>query len=136
EAITADAARALARELRVGRERGLKQLQTADVVAAVARALALLTAGGGEQVARLAETTGYHPTMVRRALRDLETAFSSTALEQLLRRELGRPEVLDGFVPRADGAGLERAYGPALTVIVLSGNVFPVVVESVTLALL
>lgn len=89
-----------------------------------------------DDVRALASVTGLHPAMVARALDDMPRAFGTPALDRLLRRELPTPAALDRFVERGDGGGMERAFGPPLTVVVLSGNVFHVAVESVVLALL
>jgi hypothetical protein len=83
----------------------------------------------------LAVETGYHPAMVAAALDDVARAFRRPALERLLRRELGAPDVLDRFV-RRPGGRMERAYGPGLVAVALSGNVFHVAAESLVLALL
>lgn len=125
----------LAQRLRAGRDRALAAMPVADIVRGIDQAMAILAGADATVVRRLAETTGYSAPMVRRALGELPAAFGTDALERLLRRELRQPAVLEGFVVRPEG-GHERAYGPALTVLVLSGNVFPVAVESVALALL
>lgn len=130
---------ALAARLRAARARGLARMAVGEIIAAVDRAVVAWGEPEGPRavhLGRLAEVTGYHPRMVATALDDLARAFRAPALQRLLCRELGNPEVLDRLVPRADGHGFERAYGPELTVIVLSGNVFHVAAESIILALL
>jgi hypothetical protein len=67
--------------------------------------------------------TGFSPEAVQRSF-DVELAnYQPDALRALLRRELGDPEVLDGFRPDPALGGHTRAIGPALTLVVCSGNV-------------
>lgn len=117
----------------------LAHMPIADIVEAIDRAVTPWgdpgAAGRREVVKALSEETGYSPAMVDVALHDIARAFRGDELWRLLRRELPEPEVLDRFVARA-GGGWERAYGPGLTAIVLSGNVFPVAAESMILCLL
>jgi hypothetical protein len=127
---------ALARRLREGRAAGLERLPVEAVAAAIDRAVAAFANPRPEEVERLAAVTGYHPAMVAWGLADLARTFRFAELVRLLRRELGDPAVLDRFVPRTDGRGAERAHGPALTVLVLAGNVFHAAAESIVRALL
>lgn len=137
--LTPTAVAELCRRLRLARADGLAQMPVREIVAAIDRAAASWADPDGPRAGRieaLAAATGYHPAMVAWALDDLSRSFCAPALERLLVRELGTPAVLDGFVTRRDGRGWERAYGPELTVIVLSGNVFHVAVEAMALGLL
>lgn len=137
--IDAVEAERLCRRLREAGARELARMPLAEIVAIIDRAVA----GWGDReatgrrtlVSALAAETGYHPMMVDVALAELAVTFREADLWRLVRRELADPGLLDDFVPQA-GGGWERAYGPGLTAIVLSGNVFPVAVESMILALL
>jgi hypothetical protein len=119
--------------------KGVRSLPIAEIIAAIDRAVTPWgdphAIGRAEVVKALSEETGYSPAMVDRALYDIARTFRASELWRLLRRELPEPAVLDRFVARPAG-GYERAYGPELTAIVLSGNVFPVAAESMILSLL
>jgi hypothetical protein len=132
--------RDVAAQLRSGRAAGLAAMPVAEIIAAVDRAVAVWRAPAlrerRAEIEELAAVTGYHPAMVALALDDLARTFNATGLKRLLARELPSPAVLDRFVARPDGGGWTRAFGPELTAIVLSGNVFHVAAESVILALL
>jgi len=73
-----------------------------------------------EAEARLAETTGLAPAMLRRGLD--ETITRLRGIGELLDQDLGSRYALDGFVQRARGVR-SRAFGPGLLVAVFSGNV-------------
>lgn len=135
--LTPDRVREICEGLRRDGGRTLRGMAIGEIVEAAGRAAAGWSAGGGRQVetvARLAHATGYHPAMVALALDDLAQTFRAPALDRLLRRELDDPNVLDRFV--ACGSRLERAYGPELITVVLTGNVFHVAAEAMILALL
>lgn len=73
-----------------------------------------------EAEARLAETTGLAPAMLRRGLD--QTIQRMRGIPDLLDQDLGSRQALDGFVQRAPGVR-SRAFGPGLLVAVFSGNV-------------
>jgi hypothetical protein len=60
--------------------------------------------------------------MVREGLERIFRPLLTEGLLKLLRQELGDPEVLDRFVPRADGRR-RRALGPRLITHIFSGNI-------------
>jgi hypothetical protein len=129
----------LCTHLRTGRTTGLARMPVREIVEAIDRAVASWDTAGGRRdhdIEQLSAVTGYHLATVRLAFDDVSRAFRAPALERLLRRELGSPDALDCFLPRAEGGGSQRAFGPGLTTVVLSGNVFHVAVESMVLALL
>ncbi len=115
---------------------GLSAMPVHAIIATVNRALTRLAGTDAVNVAKLAAASGYHPATVRAGLRDLSLAFSTQQLEHLIEREIGGPGPLDGFAARPDGRGWSRAFGPALSVLVMAGSVYPAVAESVILCLL
>ena len=67
--------------------------------------------------------TGFSIEAVERSF-DVELRnYRADFLERTLRRELGTPEVLDGFRPDADLQGCGLAIGPRITLAVFTGNV-------------
>jgi hypothetical protein len=71
----------------------------------------------------IAAATGMSPQAIDESL-DLELRnYRSASLLRALRRELGDPAVLDGFVRDGELAGSVRAFGPRLTLVVCTGNV-------------
>ncbi|HWI60616.1 MAG TPA: acyl-CoA reductase [Symbiobacteriaceae bacterium] len=70
--------------------------------------------------AKLAETTGLAPLMIRRGLTDMIRRVQG--MGDVLDADLGTREALDGFFWRAPGV-LSRAWGPGLLTCVFSGNV-------------
>lgn len=72
---------------------------------------------------RITSATGFSPEAVDRSL-DVELAnYRRATLMATLRRELGDPEVLDGFRRNRELGGHTRALGPRITAVVLTGNV-------------
>ncbi len=74
-------------------------------------------------VSRIAAITPYSDAMVRLGLRRLLQGCRKEAVISLLEAELQDPRVLDGFRPRPGASGRHRAWGPALTTHIFSGNV-------------
>lgn len=80
--------------------------------------------------------TGYSEPAIRKGLSSFLSLLRRANLERLVEQELADPQVLDGFRPHARGGGQTRAYGPALTVHVWSGNVPGLPAQSLTNGLL
>lgn len=90
--------------------------------------------------ARLPQTTGLSPAMIRHVLPVLFGEFRNERLGALLTAELGRPDSLDGLVSM--GREQRTAVGPQLSVHVMAGNlpgagldgvIFSLLVKSATL---
>jgi Acyl-CoA reductase (LuxC) len=80
--------------------------------------------------------TGFSPEAVDRSL-DVELGnYRAETLNRVLRRELGDPEVLEGFRTDAELDGRTRAIGPRVTIAVCSGNVPGLPALSIVRALL
>ncbi len=84
----------------------------------------------------LPPVTGYTAAMVRRGLDDYLGIFTRDNLKALIRAELGDLDLLDGFRERRIVPGRSRAFGPALTAHVFSGNVPGLAAQSLVLAIL
>ncbi|NIR43355.1 MAG: acyl-CoA reductase [Gemmatimonadetes bacterium] len=80
------------------------------------------------------ELTGYSRPMIEIGLERMGDGWTAGALRRALEGELGSTEVLDEFRPRP-GGGSCRAFGPALTFHVFSGNIPGVAVSSLIRAL-
>ncbi|MDP9374463.1 MAG: acyl-CoA reductase, partial [Chloroflexota bacterium] len=84
----------------------------------------------------LPPVTGYTAAMVRRGLDDYLGLFTRDTLKALVRAELGDLDILDEFRERRIVPGRSRAYGPALTTHIFSGNVPGLAAQSLILATL
>jgi len=84
----------------------------------------------------LPAVTGYTAAMIRRGLDDYLGLFTRDTLKALVRAELGDLDILDGFRERRIVPGRSRAYGPALTTHVFSGNVPGLAAQSLIMATL
>lgn len=80
--------------------------------------------------------TGYTPAMIRRGLDDYLSIFKRDNLKALVRVELGDLDILDEFRERRIVPGRSRAFGPALTTHIFSGNVPGLAAQSLLAALL
>ncbi len=87
-----------------------------------------------ELLSALPGLTGYSERMIEIGLERMAEGWRADALRSALAGEFGSAAVLDGFQPKAAG-GQERAFGPALTVHVFSGNIPGVAVSSLVRAL-
>jgi len=123
------------------RERGLMVLAQRSVDSIVesidAAARRLADPGDAlhaELVRHLPGLTGYSPEMIRVGIERMAAGWRAESLRGALLGELGDLELLDRFQPRQPG-GRQRAYGPRLSVHVLSGNIPGVAVSSVIRAL-
>ncbi len=87
-----------------------------------------------EAEARLPETTGLSPAMIRHVLPLIFQEYRADTVEALLVDELGSLEVLDRFVPSS--LDREKAYGPPLIAHVLAGNLPGAGLDSVIFSLL
>lgn len=126
--------------LRAARERHLAERPVEEIVRAIDRA-ALRLADPVDPLRRTAEealpaVTGYSAPMIRRILDAMIPEWRTEPLLRLLRADLGDPRVLDEFRPRHGAPGQVRAFGPALTTHVFSGNVPGVAVTSMIRSLL
>jgi hypothetical protein len=84
----------------------------------------------------LPPVTGYTEAMVRRGLDDYLGLFTRDTLKALVRAELGDLDILDGFRERRIVPGRSRAFGPALTTHIFSGNVPGLAAQSLIMATL
>ena len=118
--------------------RTLGSRPTEEIVEAIDAAAARLADAGDplrlEADRLVSAATGYSPQMTTLILDRMTADWRAPALRRLLRAELQDPAVLDGFVPRGDGA--VRAYGPGLAFHVFAGNVPGVAVTSMIRTLL
>ncbi len=87
-----------------------------------------------EAEARLPETTGLSPVMIRRVLPLIFQEYRASRIAALCVDELGGLDALDRFVPSVSGQ--KRAAAPPLTTHVLAGNVPGAGLDSVTFSLL
>ena len=87
-----------------------------------------------EAEARLPETTGLSPAMIRHVLPLIFREYRADTLEALCVAELGALEVLDHIVPSS--LGHRKAYGPPLSTHILAGNVPGAGLDSVIFSLL
>lgn len=124
--------------LREKRAATLARRPVDEILAAIERAGRRLSGPGEplrrELMAALPALTGYSPAMIELGLERMGTLWTADALRAALEGEFGSIEVLDGFRARPTG-GLQRAYGPSLTVHVFSGNIPGVSVSSLVRAL-
>ena len=82
------------------------------------------------------QATGFSSEVIERSF-DIELRnYRADSLTRTLRRELGDPAVLDGFVPDRQLDGHTLAIGPTITLVVLSGNVPGLPALSIVRALL
>lgn len=87
-------------------------------------------------VQSVVQATGFSSEVVQRSF-DVELRnYRADSLTRTLRRELGDPTVLDGFVPDRQLDGHTLAIGPKITLVVLSGNVPGLPALSIVRALL
>jgi len=89
-----------------------------------------------EAEARLPGACGLSRPMLGFILDNLFAQLRAPCLLRLIQEEMGDPEHLDGFRPRACGRGLSRAFGPNLTLHILPGNISGTAVTSLVLGLL
>lgn len=126
--------------LRAARDRHLAERPVEEIVRAVDR-VARRLADPADPLRTTAEealpaVTGYSAPMIGRILDSMIPEWREEPLLRLLRADLGDPLVLDGFRPRHGAPGEVRAFGPALTAHVFSGNVPGVAVTSMIRSLL
>jgi hypothetical protein len=143
--LTPELLESLVARLRLARAERLAGRPVASVVRALGEAAARL-AREDDPCRVLAERalpaiTGFSPPMVRLILDRMIADWQEEALWRLLRSELGDPEVLDDFRPRADEPDpaprtLMRACGPDLAFQIFSGNVPGVAVTALIRSLL
>ena len=85
---------------------------------------------------RVVAATGFSAEAVERSF-DVELRnYRADSLWRTLRRELGDPAVLDGFVYHPDLAGRARAVGPGIALTIFTGNVPGLPALSIVRALL
>jgi hypothetical protein len=123
------------------REKGgaaLSERRVSEILGSVGMAAGRLTSPGEplyeELLDTLPELTGYSRRMIEIGLERMGANWTSGALRTALEAEFGSLEVLDGFQLRPTG-GYQRAFGPALTVHVFSGNIPGISVSSLVRAL-
>jgi hypothetical protein len=116
--------------------------RTARIIEVIGAATRRLVEPGCEPRERLVDTlpdlTGYSRRMIEVGLERMGAVWTAAALRQAMEDELGSIELLDGFRPRrggGGGGGSYRAFGPALTFHVFSGNIPGVAVSSLIRAL-
>ena len=73
--------------------------------------------------AAVVRATGFSPEAVDLSFDAELRNYRAEALWRTLRRELGDPRMLDGFVPDSELRGSVRAFGPRITLVVCTGNV-------------
>ncbi|UCC72767.1 MAG: hypothetical protein JSV86_20835 [Gemmatimonadota bacterium] len=109
-----------------------------DIIETIGRAARRLTTPGEQYYDELAgilpELTGYSRPMIEIGLERMGAGWKADGLRAALEDEFGVLEVLDDFQPRPTG-GMQRAFGPPLTVHVFSGNIPGVSVSSLIRAL-
>ncbi len=136
--LTPHVLRELLVELRERRAATLAERPVAQILTTIEAAARSLTTPGAELreelLATLPALTGYSRQMVELGLVRMGALWTADALSAALEDELGSAEVLDDFRPRPRG-GYQRAFGPALTVHVFSGNIPGVSVTSLIRAL-
>lgn len=110
----------------------------ADILAAIEAAARRLTDPGEPYHAELLELlpglTGYSERMIEIGLERVGAGWAAEPLRVALQEEFGSLGILDDFQPREPG-GWCRAFGPAVTVHVFSGNIPGVAVTSLIRAL-
>ena len=105
----------------------LRRMPLAEIVAVIDRVAALWCDRGFEArrraVERVVAATGFSREAVERSF-DVELRnYRAESLWPSLRRELGDPAALDGFVYHADLPGRARAVVPGITLAIFTGNV-------------
>jgi acyl-CoA reductase LuxC len=121
-------------------QRALAEMPLREIVAAIATVAGRWTDPTFAPRVRAREdvvaTTGFSAEAVDRSF-DVELRnYTAEALERTLRRELGSPEVLDGFRDDAELGGRGFAIGPRITIALMTGNVPGLPALSVVRALL
>jgi len=110
----------------------------ADIVGAIEAATRRLVEPDAalreELLSVLPGLTGFSAPMIEVGLERMGAGWTADALRGALQSEFGDLAVLDDFQPRETG-GLQRAFGPQLTVHVFSGNIPGVSVTSLIRAL-
>lgn len=76
-----------------------------------------------EALRAIPAVTGFSPAMVAECIDVEQRSSRKRDILRALGSELGEPEVLDRFRPRAATGGLGRAVGPRLLVALFSGNI-------------
>lgn len=117
-----------------------KATEVIDAVAAAAMRLVGEGEGGREACSLLRTELGWDARLSRETLTGMSRSWTSEALRDLVRAELGDPSVLDGFVVDAGWKGpgrrLRRARGSPLLLQILAGNVPGVAVTAAIRALI
>lgn len=136
--LSGDAAHQLATRLRE-RNAAFRRLPVSQVLETLDRVHQQWAAAESPLRTRAVEAlhvaTGYPPALLDPSLRSLFASMQQADLERWLRHS-GLTEVaLDGFVPEAHGART-GVFGPALTVLVSSGNIPGAALPSLVQALL
>ncbi len=142
--LDAAAARGVASTVRRAALEARRERSVEEVVAAVSRAARSLTDGSGEAgreaTALLRAELGWPEELARETLEGMAAGWGEEPLRALLRRELGDPGVLDGWVeaPPAPGGRTRRrrASGPPLLFVAHAGNVPGVAVTAALRGLL
>jgi hypothetical protein len=124
----------------------LKQRSVREIIAVIDAAAERLLRSGPDLdllTDHIAASTGYSLPMVRHVLETMAPAWRATALEDLVRADLGGTQALDGFLEHPAGTAAQprdrlraRAVAPDLSVHILAGNVPGVGVTSMIRALL
>ncbi|UCF18834.1 MAG: acyl-CoA reductase [Gemmatimonadota bacterium] len=121
-----------------GQARILAQRPLEEIITAIDGVARRIGSGGDplhrELLGALPGLTGYSQRMIEIGLERMAEGWRAEALRSALAGEFGSVGVLDRFEPKAAG-GLERAFGPELTVHVFSGNIPGVAVSSLVRAL-
>ena len=116
----------------------LARRRAAEIVDAIGAATRSLVEPGApyreQLVSALPGLTGYTRPMIEIGLERMGAGWTADALRESLEGEFGSLDVLDDFQPRSSG-GLQRAFGPSLTVHIFSGNIPGVSVSSLIRAL-
>jgi hypothetical protein len=135
---TPHALREILAALRKRRAALLAERPVSEIIETIDSAARRLTRPGeslyGELVDVLPDLTGYSKPMIEIGLERMGAGWTAAALRSALEGEFGSLEVLDDFQPRPAG-GLQRAFGPSLTVHIFSGNIPGVSVSSLIRAL-
>jgi hypothetical protein len=126
----------VAARLRAARERNLVDRPVARIIESIDAATERLVSGESRDLllAALPPVTGFSREMAARILDGMARDWRARPLHDLLRSELGEPDVLDRFVQRGDAR--VRALGVPLITHVFAGNVPGVAVTSLVRALL
>jgi hypothetical protein len=89
-----------------------------------------------EATTQMPRLTGFPEEAVRKGLAGFLGSLRAENLRRLARDELGDPEILDGFRPRAAASGLTRALGPELVFHSFAGNIPGLPAQSLVMATL